>query len=108
MTLSERGLVNVGHTLKASWPAFPAGLSGPVGPRASTTLLGMRVALEHVGAPGSGVSLPPTRTPVALPTTEQVLGSEQQERYDRYTDVDSRQAWGGACHVRNRQRLPRQ
>jgi phosphatidylserine/phosphatidylglycerophosphate/cardiolipin synthase-like enzyme len=45
------------------------------------------------GTPGSGVSLP--LTPIPLPTTTQVLSSKNQEQYDRYNDLDSREAWGG-------------
>ncbi|NDU72262.1 hypothetical protein GWI34_06440 [Actinomadura sp. DSM 109109] len=47
------------------------------------------------GSPGSGVTIPPTVTPVALPTGPTVLSARDQERYDRYVDVDSRQPWGG-------------
>ncbi|MFB4295033.1 phospholipase D family protein [Actinomadura sp. NTSP31] len=47
------------------------------------------------GSPGSGVTLPATVTPVTLPTAETVLSDKEQDRYDRYADVDSRQAWGG-------------
>jgi phosphatidylserine/phosphatidylglycerophosphate/cardiolipin synthase-like enzyme len=47
------------------------------------------------GAPGSGVALPSTLKLVAFPTIATVLSSHDQERYDRYVDVDSREAWGG-------------
>lgn len=47
------------------------------------------------GTSGSGVTLPPTVTPVPLPTAETVLSSKDQDKYDRYVDVDSRDAWGG-------------
>jgi phosphatidylserine/phosphatidylglycerophosphate/cardiolipin synthase-like enzyme len=47
------------------------------------------------GTPGSGVILPSSVAPVDLPTLETKLADKEQERYDRYADVDSRQAWGG-------------
>ncbi|GAA2629125.1 hypothetical protein GCM10010411_78280 [Actinomadura fulvescens] len=47
------------------------------------------------GTPGSGVTLPPTLAPIPLPTIETTLDSSQQDRYDRYDDVDSRLPWGG-------------
>ncbi|WP_433472216.1 phospholipase D family protein [Spirillospora sp. CA-142024] len=49
------------------------------------------------GTPGSGVSLPPppTLAAIPLPTRETKLDDDQQDRHDRYDDVDSRQPWGG-------------
>jgi phosphatidylserine/phosphatidylglycerophosphate/cardiolipin synthase-like enzyme len=47
------------------------------------------------GTPGSGVALPTALTAIPLPTTQTVLSSKDQDKYDRYADVDSREAWGG-------------
>ncbi len=55
----------------------------------------LNVWVSTWGTPGSGVTLPATVTPVTLPTTEKTLTAKQQEKYDMYHDVDSRQPWGG-------------
>ncbi|MFD0689159.1 phospholipase D family protein [Actinomadura fibrosa] len=47
------------------------------------------------GTPGSGVVLPSAVIPVPLPSTPTVLSEKDQDKYDRYADVDSREAWGG-------------
>ncbi|WP_433326963.1 phospholipase D family protein [Spirillospora sp. CA-294931] len=47
------------------------------------------------GTPGSGVALPSSVAPVAFPTSEKTLTEKEQERYDRYSDIDSRTPWGG-------------
>jgi len=47
------------------------------------------------GSSGSGITLPLTYTNVPLPTPSFSLDSDQQEKYDRYIDLDSREAWGG-------------
>jgi phosphatidylserine/phosphatidylglycerophosphate/cardiolipin synthase-like enzyme len=47
------------------------------------------------GTPGSGVTLPSSVAPVVLPILETKLAEKEQERYDRYEDIDSRTAWGG-------------
>jgi phosphatidylserine/phosphatidylglycerophosphate/cardiolipin synthase-like enzyme len=47
------------------------------------------------GTPGSGVGLPPTLAPITLPTRETRLSDSEQDRHDRYDDVDSRLPWGG-------------
>ncbi|MDX2970554.1 phospholipase D-like domain-containing protein [Kribbella solani] len=46
------------------------------------------------GVPGSGVLLPPSITTVEFPTPT-TLADEEQEKYDRYYDVDSTKPWGG-------------
>ncbi|KAB2390020.1 phospholipase D family protein [Actinomadura montaniterrae] len=48
------------------------------------------------GTPGSGVTLPAGIKPVVLPTAEKTLTANEQERYDMFADVDSRDEWG-AC-----------
>ncbi|WP_433249971.1 phospholipase D family protein [Actinomadura nitritigenes] len=48
------------------------------------------------GTSGSGVTLPAGIKPVVLPTAEKTLTAKEQERYDMFADVDSRDEWG-AC-----------
>lgn len=47
------------------------------------------------GTAGSGITLPATLVLMPLPTTAPTLSSEEQEKYDRYYDLDSREDWGG-------------
>ncbi|MFC4049995.1 phospholipase D family protein [Actinomadura syzygii] len=47
------------------------------------------------GTSGSQVTLPPTLKPILLPFEATFLTDEEQDRHDRYEDVDSRAPWGG-------------
>lgn len=47
------------------------------------------------GSGGSGVTLPAHFGRVSLPPPPVTISSDNQEKYDRYLDPDSRQDWGG-------------
>ncbi len=47
------------------------------------------------GTGGSGVSLPSYCGQISLPPSPVTLSDDEKEKYDRYYDPDSRNAWGG-------------
>lgn len=50
------------------------------------------------GVPGPAPARPDTLVPISLPIVPNAtLSDDEQAEYDWYTDVDSRQDWGGLC-----------